>query len=149
MTVTMTNAEWCIKNGIPFRKVGRRLCSDPEYESIGYYTTYGNFNECYKGKCLGDLASESILTWLDMEHKEQVLDDAEKSYLSAFIRPFRDRVKHICRINYLGVTSSGYQYIYITLSDDSYDIDLPIFKKDTMYKGMEPGHSYTLKELGL
>jgi hypothetical protein len=80
---------------------------------------------------------------------QQILDDVEKKYLSAVIKPFRDRVKHICRINCLGVTSSGYQYIYITLSDDSYNIDLPLFKKDTMYQGMEPGHSYTLKELGL
>ena len=142
MTVTMTNAEWCIKNGIPFRKVGRRLCSDPEYESIGYYTTYGNFNECYKGKCLGDLASESILTWLDMEHKEQVLDDAEKRYLSAVIRPFRNYIQSIskAKIAYC-------EWLHFELTYDSFS--LPLFKPGEMYKGMEPGKKYSLEELGL
>ena len=83
----------------------------------------------------------------------QILDDAERKYLSAVISPFRDRVKHICRGWY--ITSSGeYQRnlsIYITLSDDvtSYNIDLPFFKKETMYKGMEIGKAYTLEELGL
>ena len=79
----------------------------------------------------------------------QILDDAEKQYLSAFIKPFRNRVKYICKIWYLGVSSSEYQRIYITLSDDSHDIDLPLFKKETMYKGMEIGKKYTLEELGL
>ena len=82
-----------------------------------------------------------------------ILDDAERKYLSAVISPFRDRVKHICRAWY--ITSSGeYQRnlsIYITLSDDvtSYHIDLPLFKKETMYKGMNIGKAYTLEELGL
>ena len=83
----------------------------------------------------------------------QILDDAERRYLSAVISPFRDRVKHICRVWY--ITSSGeYQRnlsIYITLSDDvtSYNIDLPLFKKETMYKGMKIGKAYSLEELGL
>lgn len=77
-----------------------------------------------------------------------ILDDAEKRYLSAVIKPFRDRVKHICRVWYI-TSSSEYQRIYITLSDDSYNIDLPLFKKETMYKGMKIGKAYTLKELGL
>lgn len=79
----------------------------------------------------------------------QILDEAEKRYLSAVIRPFRNRVKYICKIWYLGVSSSEYQRIYIALSDDSHDIDLPLFKKETMYKGMELGKKYTLEELGL
>lgn len=80
---------------------------------------------------------------------QQILDDAEREYLSAVIKPFRDRVKHICKVNFLGVSSSEYQYIFITLSDGSYDIDLPIFKGDTMYKGMKPAKDYTIEELGL
>ena len=78
----------------------------------------------------------------------QILDDAEREYLSAVIKPFRDRVKHICRVWYI-TSSSEYQRIYITLSDDSYNIDLPFFKKETMYKGMKIGKAYTLEELGL
>lgn len=79
----------------------------------------------------------------------QILDDAERRYLKAVIRPFRDRVKHICKVNYSGTSSSEYQYLFITLSDISYNIDLPIFKRDTMYKGMKKGHDYTIEELGV
>ena len=78
----------------------------------------------------------------------QILDDAEKRYISAVIRQFRNRVKHICKVWYI-TSSDEYQRIYITLSDDSYNIDLPFFKKETMYKGMKIGKAYTLDELGL
>lgn len=143
--MTMTNAEWCIKNGIQFRKVGRRPCSDPDYESIGYYDTYGNYNECYKGKCLGNFVSESILTWLDMEHVEQILDEAEKRYLAGVIRPFRDDVYAITKKT---VCSDGARE-YIVISANGVAIIFPSFDKNTMYKGMELGKRYTLEELGL
>lgn len=151
--MTMTNAEWCIKNGIQFRKVGRRPCSDPDYESIGYYDTYGNYNECYKGKCLGDLVSESILTWLDMEHIEQILDEAEKRYLAGVIRPFRKTVMYIKK--YSGTYSEvNYESIVVCVEGDfarktPFSFCLPAFKTGTMYKGMEVNRHYTLEELGL
>ena len=72
----------------------------------------------------------------------QILDDAEKRYLSAVIRPFRDRVKYIKKID-----GACEEYIYIQLNKD-WTI-LPRFKEGTMYKGMEPGHKYSLEELGL
>lgn len=143
--MTMTNAEWCMKNGIQFRKVGRMPCSDPDYESIGYYDTYGNFNECYKGKCLGNLVSESILTWLDMEHKEQILDDAEKRYLSTVIRPFRNEIKAIEKDNYL---ANKLERIYFFTKEGEL-FYLKSFKANTMYKGMEQKRQYTLEELGI
>lgn len=75
----------------------------------------------------------------------QILDDAERRYLSAVIRPFKDRVGSICKTFY----TSEYQHIYIVLRDCDYNMYLPIFKKGTMYKGMEFGRSYSLEELGL
>lgn len=75
----------------------------------------------------------------------QILDDAERRYLSAVIRPFKDRVGCICKTFY----TSEYQHIYIVLRDCNYNMYLPIFKKGTMYKGMEFGRSYSLEELGL
>lgn len=139
---TMTNAEWCIKNGIPFRKVGRRPCCDPNYESIGYYTTYDNFIECYKGPCLGTLVSESILIWLDMEHKDPLLTDTEKHYLSAVIKPFRNKFQYITKEG----NSCG-EWIHIVLNNDSFS--LPFFKTGTMYKNLTPHVNYTLGDLGL
>ena len=72
----------------------------------------------------------------------QILDDAEKRYLSAVIRPFRDRVKYIKKID-----CACEEYIHIQLNRDW--IILPHFRTGTMYKGMKPDHAYTLEELGL
>lgn len=75
----------------------------------------------------------------------QILSDEERRYLSAVIRPFRDRVEFICKVNFL---EDVFQRIAIGITDDT-GIALPDFKSGTMYKGMKPGHAYTLEELGL
>ena len=82
-----------------------------------------------------------------MEHDEKILNDAEKKYLSAVIKPFRDRVSYICKLNTL--ERYGSQRIDIGFTDESVDMKLPIFESETMYKGMKFAHTYTLEELGL
>ena len=112
--------------------------------STGYSDCTSDYVPIFQSIHFGDkepVSLESIV-------HPQILDDAEREYLSAVIKPFRDRVKHICRVWYI-TSSSEYQRIYITLSDDSYNIDLPFFKKETMYKGMKIGKAYTLEEQGL
>lgn len=76
----------------------------------------------------------------------QILDDAEKKYLSAVIKPFRDKVDSICKENFMDY---GCQHIVIGLIGAGPDMTLPLFKSETMYKGMELGYEYTLEELGL
>lgn len=75
--------------------------------------------------------------------EKEILDDAEKEYLSAVIKPFKGKVKYIrkydCPIR---------EFIEIGISNDA-TITFPNFKKGTMYKGMEANKEYTLKELGL
>lgn len=94
--------------------------------------------EC--GKC-----EELIIKWLFSEYKEPVLDDAEREYLSAVIRPFRKKVKHIA----IWDTCNGSkQFVHIKLYDEDC-INLPNFKPNAMYKGMELHKEYTLEELGL
>ena len=73
--------------------------------------------------------------------EKEILDEKEKEYLSAVIRPFRDRV------NYIAKRRMFDDSICIGLNDEA--ISLPFFKKGTMYKGMELYKKYTLKELGL
>ena len=73
--------------------------------------------------------------------EKEILDEKEKEYLSAVIRPFRDRV------NYIAKRRMFDDSICIGLNDEA--ISLPYFKKGTMYKGMELYKKYTLKELGL
>lgn len=83
----MKNAEWCIKNNIHFKDLclGPTL-RDPQEDQIGYYNgTTITFHELYRGKRLGKSAAESILTWLDMEHNEKVLDSTERLYLASII----------------------------------------------------------------
>ena len=75
--------------------------------------------------------------------KREILDEVEKKYLSDVIRPFRDRVINIIKVdNRIGI------YISIRMKGEA-NIDLPYFKKGTMYKGMEINKEYSLKELGL
>lgn len=138
--MTMTNAEWMQRNGIQFKNLGYKSGFDPEYEVVGYYDKNGHFNECYKGKINGNSISEIILTWLDMEHVEPILNNAERQYLSAAIKPFRQKVKYISK-----VCLKNEILIVIDLGDE----DIPSFEKGTMYKGMKENKKYTLKELGL
>lgn len=71
----------------------------------------------------------------------QILDDAEKRYLSAVIRPFRNDVTEICK-------NGGKEFEYIRFNGRKYFF-LPSFYAGTMYKGMELDRWYTLEELGL
>lgn len=74
-----------------------------------------------------------------------VLNEKEKEYLSAVIKPFKDREIKICK--YESVNKS-FEYIVI-IFNNSEGFWLPNFKKNTMYKGMELEKKYTLEELGL
>ena len=78
-----------------------------------------------------------------------ILDDVEKEYLSAVIKPFR---KHI--INIRKIQNYRYEFIEIMIyrTDEGVScevISLPYFNKGKMYKGMEINKQYTLEELGL
>lgn len=71
----------------------------------------------------------------------QILDDVERRYLSAVIRPFRNDVEKIYK-------TAGGDRERIAFYGKSYFF-LPYFDAGTMYKGMKPDHAYTLEELGL
>lgn len=91
--------------------------------------------------------------WYTVYEKEaEILDEVEKEYLSAVIKPFKDKVKFIEKGKYASLLNSSenqYEFIFIRMKGNDEDIDFPKFKKDTMYKGMKLFKKYTLKELGL
>nr|DAK76807.1 MAG TPA: hypothetical protein [Bacteriophage sp.] len=92
--------------------------------------------------------AEYVYKWLLSEYKEPVLNDAERKYLSAVIKPFKNYVTGIAKIkdDYM----IGNHYIRIIVKKDTQEyINLPWFEGNTMYKGMELNKEYTLKELGL
>lgn len=74
---------------------------------------------------------------------KEVLDAKEKEYLSAVIRPFKGKVNYIQK-----EISDTREDIVVCVACDDY-LSFPYFEKGTMYKGMELGKKYTLKELGL
>ena len=81
-----------------------------------------------------------------------ILDEKEKEYLGNVIKPFRDIVIKIAKLETI---TGGAFYICIFIKSNvpsalSFDtIELPAFAKDTMYKNMVINTGYTLGELGL
>lgn len=141
----MKNAEWMIKNGMEFSRLtwahinGRNIVHYRKNKSIAI--------EIYSEKSVNP---ENLITkWLDMEHKEPILDDVEKRYLSAVIRPFRNNVDYISKHR---CNSGSAEFIMIKFKrmiECENRFYFPPFKSGTMYKGMKPYEIYTLEELGL
>lgn len=146
----MKNAEWMIKNKIDFLRLS---CSRNEAVNInqhGYTFNIMLYDKKVSTIYANDASvTNAVLAWLDMEHKEPILDDEEREYLAAVIRPFRDRVEFISKVvmDYQG----GYTdcYICIRFTDSSNDMSFPVFCETDMYKGMKLYEKYTLEELGL
>lgn len=84
-----------------------------------------------------------------IEVVENVLTKDEKEYLSAVIKPFRNKIESIGKYCIDRFNSDNYEYICIFFTDEDECMLFPNFKADTMYKGMEKTKKYTLEELGL
>ena len=167
----MTNAEWMIKNGYKL--------SDLHFSYDNNGDIVLSLNDKILERWLYIPFEDALNRWLDMEHDEKILNDAEKKYLSAVIKPFEDalnrwldmehdeKILNDAEKKYLSAVIKpfrdkvdfickvntlercGTQRIDIGFTDESIDTELPIFESGTMYKGMKLGHSYTLEELGL
>lgn len=129
------------KDDIINAEIGNITCC--VHDDILHLDCIENCGECKK----------NVMKWLLEECKEPavldkepaVLDDVERKYLSAVIKPFRGKVSYISKQK---TFDSLMEFIHIDLSDG--DIaDFPNFKANTMYKGMEVDKYYTLEELGL
>lgn len=97
-----------------------------------------------------DLYNDKFLDQTIEVEVPDILDKKEKEYLSAVIKPFRDKVKAIIKFT---CAMNSHYYIKIVYDDNTWGkgmaITMPPFKKDTMYKNMKLGEKYTLEELGL
>lgn len=113
-----------IKDNIPI------LCGITACSECGRFTS--------DRKC----SKEKLLKWANSEYEKSILDEAEKAYLSAVIKPFRNEVLGIKKKwaidECIAIIIKNCQIIY-----------LPLFKEGTMYQGMERDKRYTLEELGL
>lgn len=118
----------------------------------GFFITLTS-NKCLvvSGRTSGLFIDDFSEDWWE-EVKEDILDKEEKEYLSAVIKPFRDRVTYIKKVDTYFGCNKNCEYIFGKLSNKDTVIDvftLPWFPKGSMYKGMELGKEYTLEELGL
>lgn len=118
----------------------------------GFFITLTS-NKCLvvNGRTSGLFIDDFSEDWWE-EVKEDILDKEEKEYLSAVIKPFRDRVTYIKKVDTYFGCNKNCEYIFGKLSNKDTVIDvftLPWFPKGSMYKGMELGKEYTLEELGL
>lgn len=97
-----------------------------------------------------DLFSDKFLDQEIEIKTTDILDEVEKRYLRAVIRPFRSRVISISKCFY--VFDNAYAIdIYTKSSVGNFGTEimrLPLFRNE-MYKGMENNKKYTLKELDL
>ena len=122
---------WNIRNG---KRALEDCCHVPE----SFDPVSGSDEFCKK--CLGE-----SLEWLNQEYKEHILDDVEKEYLSATIKPFRKRIAYIVKAQDF---YDGKQCIRIILQNGD-GMHFPYLDDDAMYKGMEVNKEYSLEELGL
>ena len=122
---------WSIRNG---KRASEDCCHIPK----SFDPVSGSDEFCKKCLC-------ESLEWLNQEYKDPILDDVEREYLSAVIKPFRKKI--LC-IRKSKDPRKGKNYIKIEFCDGD-SMFFPNLSNDEMYKGMELDRNYTLEELGL
>ena len=88
---------------------------------------------------------KAAMKWLLSEYKEPILDDVEREYLSAVIKPFRKMISYIVKAQDF---DDGKQCIRIILQNGD-GMHFPYLDDDAMYKGMEVNKEYSLEGLDL
>ena len=137
-----------MKNKDKYNLAHLHIVERAEETILGSNITYVEIK--YDGKIVKEYAYtnaagiKKFLEWLEEEYKPSILDDVEKAYLSAVIKPFRKDVNSITKQE----NNRGYEWVRIMVEDNE-PLLLPGFEKGTMYKGMEVNKKYTLEELGL
>ena len=85
------------------------------------------------------------ITWKGgpVRFRKDVLDETERKYLKAVLRPFRNRDVRVIKARRCYM-----DYLIIDFENGD-NIAFPDFPRETMYNGMELYHEYTLEELGI
>ena len=79
---------------------------------------------------------------------KSILTEKEKEYLSAVIKPFKDRVSYITKMQGMKYNEQlPVEFIVIYIDDEK--IILPSYEVGKMYKGMKLMEKYTVENLGL
>ena len=110
---------------------------------------YGFFNSKFGGgylfdKCVSDVLFKNV-TWENspIQYRDsELLTSKEREYLKLVFKPFASDIMYIQKVQLNNIE-------YIRVIAYSSVMLFPNFKKGTIYKGMKPEKSYTLKELGI
>ena len=98
-----------------------------------------------------DMMLDEMISFYNITYDDNsLLTEKEKAYLSAVLKPYKDRVKNIVLY---GSLLDGYVYLTVCITSKAKDyvdsMQFPYFEKGTMYVGMEIEKNYTPSELGL
>ena len=118
---------------------------DELLERVNVCNWYDYFNS--DDDCVQDCKAceERFVKWLFEDSEEPVLDDVEREFLSATIKPFRKKIAYIVKDQDF---DDGKQCIRIILQNGD-GMHFPYLDDDAMYKGMEVNKEYSLEELDL
>ena len=79
---------------------------------------------------------------------KSILTEKEKEYLSAVVKPFKDKVKYIVKQQgFKDDKKLSVEFIIIYVDDEK--LILPSYDKGTLYKDMKLAEKYTVEALGL
>lgn len=132
------------RNGLKKIVSGDKLYGNDLFTSLRYYP---EDLKDVDGEEKNDIVKvERPVKYETVFEREEILDEVEKKYLANVIKPFRHEIKIISKRSRLGNSSICYIKIWLKNNDTA---NLPDFKENSMYKGMEPNREYSLKELGL
>ena len=133
------------RNGLKKIVSGDKLCGNDLFAPLRYYTEdlkdVDGEEEYDIVKVERPVQYETVF-----ERKEEILNETEKRYLASVIKPFKNKIETIEKTIKIGDSSLCYLIMLLKNNDMA---NLPNFKKNSMYKGMEVNKKYSLKELGL
>ena len=147
---TLLNVEHFVENGaVPFMDL-TSFTEDLNHDSLDHKwdIVKANNNVFSKFDCLNNALYEVGMsykwTW---ERPKSILDDEEKDYLSKICKPYK--VTGIAKRKSNVEIAEFIQVVLVSNISVREHINLPYFKPNTMYKGMELNREYTPAELGL
>lgn len=116
-------------------------------EEYGFFNTKGS-NWYSFNRCVSDVLFENV-TWENSPiqyRDDEPLTHKEREYLKLVFKPFASNITYVEKTS--EKINADTEYIKVHIYKDC-SMLFPNFKRGTMYKGMNPEKSYTLKELGI
>lgn len=120
---------------------------DYEYPSIIHDKIRMKIDESVESNNYTKSLTDDILDWMAKPFKGPILNDTEREYLAAVIRPFKENACTVCKKYIQSCSGLSYEYIVVKLNTERWGF--PKFVEGTMYKNMELDKEYSLEELGL